>query len=177
MKNKLLIVIDMQNDFIDGALGSKEAEAIVPTVAKKIKAHEGGIIVTLDTHSEDYSETSEGAKLPVPHCIKGTNGFELNGEIQKALEGKAYTTIEKPTFGSTILPLYIAEHYDPNELEIELVGLCTDICVVSNALILKANFYETPISVDAECTAGVSPETKAAALKTMEMCQIDIKGE
>ena len=174
MKNKLLIVIDMQNDFIDGALGSKEAEAIVPTVAKKIKAHEGGIIVTLDTHSEDYSETSEGAKLPVPHCIKGTNGFELNGEIQKALEGKAYTTIEKPTFGSTILPLYIAEHYDPNELEIELVGLCTDICVVSNALLLKAVLPEMKISVDPACCARVTPEKHAAALETMRSCQIQM---
>ncbi len=171
---KLLIVVDMQKDFVDGALGTKEAVGIVDNVVEKINGFEGDIIVTYDTHFENYMDTAEGKKLPVPHCIKGTEGWELDTKVANALEGKNVHVIEKLTFGSVELPKYIREHYEEAELEIELVGLCTDICVVSNALILKANFTETPISVDAKCCAGVTPESHEAALKTMEMCQIEV---
>ena len=172
---KLLIVVDMQKDFVDGALGSKEAQAIVPNVVKKIEAFEGDILVTYDTHEENYMETQEGKHLPVPHCIKGTAGWELDEKVQAALDRKTYTAIEKPTFGSTALPELIKTVYDPAEFEIELCGLCTDICVVSNALLLKANFLETTVSVDSSCCAGVTPESHNAALLTMKMCQVQVK--
>ena len=173
MKN-VLIVVDMQKDFVDGALGSKEAAAIVPAVVEKIKNHQGDIIVTYDTHPEHYMDTQEGKMLPVPHCIKGTEGWELDAKVQKALEQKEYKVIEKPTFGAVELPEYLKENYKEEELEIELIGLCTDICVVSNALLLKANFLETKVSVDASCCAGVTPESHQAALFTMKMCQVHI---
>ena len=173
--NKILIVVDMQKDFVDGALGTPEAVAIVPRVAAKIKAHEGDITVTYDPHGEGYMTTQEGAKLPVPHCIKGTPGWELDATVAAALLGRDYHVIEKPTFGSTALPEYLAANYDPAEVEIELIGLCTDICVVSNALLLKAHFTETAVSVDAACCAGVTPDTHAAALSTMRMCQVNVK--
>ena len=172
---KLLIVVDMQKDFVDGALGSKEAQAIVPNVVKKLEAFEGDILVTYDTHEENYMETQEGKHLPVPHCIKGTPGWELDEKVQAALDRKTYTAIEKPTFGSTALPELIKTVYDPAEIEIELCGLCTDICVVSNALLLKANFLETTVSVDSSCCAGVTPESHNAALLTMKMCQVQVK--
>ena len=174
---KILIVVDMQKDFVDGALGSKEAVAIVDNVVKKIENFDGDIIVTYDTHSENYMETQEGKNLPVPHCIKGTNGWKLDGKVQAAVDKREYKTIEKPTFGSTELPGYIKANYNPDEIEIELVGLCTDICVVSNALLLKANFLETKVSVDASCCAGVTPESHNAALTTMRMCQVNVIGE
>lgn len=171
---KLLIVVDMQKDFVDGALGSKEAVAIVPAVVEKIKQHEGDFIVTYDTHPDNYMETQEGKMLPVPHCIKGSAGWQLDAQVQAALEGKTYKTVEKPTFGSVELMEYIKENYNPEDLEIELIGLCTDICVVSNALLLKANFLETKVSVDASCCAGVTPESHEAALLTMKMCQVHV---
>ena len=171
---KLLIVVDMQKDFVDGALGSKEAVAIVDNVVNKIQTFDGDIIVTYDTHPENYMETQEGKNLPVPHCIKGTDGWKLDAKVQSALDNLSYKTIEKPTFGSTELPKYIKENYNPDEIEIELIGLCTDICVVSNALLLKANFLETKISVDAKCCTGVTPDTHNAALTTMKMCQINV---
>ena len=171
---KILIVVDMQNDFVDGALGSKEAVAIVDNVADKINGFDGDIIVTYDTHFDNYMSTSEGAKLPVPHCIKGTTGWELNSKVKAALDAKEYTEVEKITFGSVNLPDLISEEYAVNDVSIELIGLCTDICVVSNALILKANFPETPISVDSSCCAGVTPQKHAAALETMASCQIEI---
>lgn len=165
MKNTL-IVVDMQNDFIDGALGSAEAQAIVPAVLEKIRLRreEGWeIIYTRDTHGEDYLDTPEGKKLPVPHCIKGTEGWQ----IPKALYVEGCICIDKPTFGYT---RWTEREFD----RIELVGLCTDICVVSNALLLKAMFPAAQISVDPLCCAGVTPESHDAALKTMAMCQIDI---
>ena len=174
MVKKLLIVVDMQKDFVDGALGSREAVAIVDNVVKKIETFDGDIIVTYDTHPENYMETQEGKNLPVPHCIKGTDGWKLDEKVQAAVDKKEYTTIEKPTFGSTELPEYIKAKYNPENIEIELIGLCTDICVVSNALLLKANFIETKISVDASCSAGVTPESHNAALTTMKMCQINV---
>ncbi len=171
---KLLIVVDMQKDFVDGALGSKEAVAIVDNVVKKIESFDGDIIVTYDTHPENYMETLEGKNLPVPHCIKNTDGWKLDRNVQAAIDKKQYKAIEKPTFGSTELPEYIKANYNPDEIEIELIGLCTDICVVSNALLLKANFLETKVSVDESCCAGVTPESHNAALTTMKMCQVNV---
>ena len=171
---KILIVVDMQKDFVDGALGTKEAVSIVDNVTRKIENHKGDIIATYDTHPENYMETREGKNLPVPHCIKGTDGWALDRKVQAALDKKGFKAIEKPTFGSTALIEYIKENYNPDELEIELVGLCTDICVVSNALLIKANFPEMMISADASCCAGVTPESHNAALTTMKMCQINV---
>ncbi len=171
---QFLIVVDMQKDFVDGALGTPEAVAIVPRVAEKIRQFPGEIFVTMDTHGSDYLESSEGKKLPVPHCIRETAGWQLNGLVAQALEGKNYTLVEKPTFGSVELPRRIARAAGEEPFTLELIGLCTDICVVSNALLLKASFPEAPISVDASCCAGVSPKTHQAALDTMACCQIDI---
>ncbi len=171
---KLLVVVDMQRDFVDGALGTKEAEAIVANVVAKISDFDGDIFATYDTHYEDYMQTSEGKNLPVPHCIKGTDGWNLNNEVQAALNKKGYKPIEKITFGSVDLPKIISENYDVSDLEIELVGLCTDICVVSNALLIKASFPETPITVDSACCAGVTPKTHNDALSVMKCCQINV---
>ena len=172
--NKVLVVVDMQRDFITGALGSKEAQTIVPNVVKKIKEWNGPIVVTKDTHSNNYLETREGKYLPVAHCIKDTDGWELHEDIVEALDGKDVIYINKPTFGSTYLPIVLEELID-KDTTIEIVGLCTDICVVSNALLLKANFIETDISVIENCCAGVTPESHQAALTTMKMCQINVK--
>lgn len=174
---KILVVVDMQKDFVDGALGTKEAVAIVDNVVNKINGHNGDIFVTYDTHFENYMETSEGKKLPVPHCIKGTDGWKLNDKVQAALDAKTYTEVEKITFGSVDLPKLVQEKANGEEFEIELIGLCTDICVVSNALLLKAAFPEISISVDASCCAGVTPDSHNAALATMKMCQINVIGE
>lgn len=172
---KFLIVVDMQKDFVDGSLGTAEAVKIVPNVVDKINSFDGEIIVTYDTHFENYMETSEGKKLPVPHCIKGTDGWALEKAVQKALNGKKYTTVEKPTFGSVELPKIIKKSAKDEAFSIELIGLCTDICVVSNALLLKANFPEAQISVDSSGCAGVTVDSHNAALQTMKMCQIDVK--
>lgn len=174
---KYLVVVDIQKDFVDGALGTPEAVAMIPNAVKKINEFEGEIFVTYDTHFDNYMDTSEGKKLPVPHCIKGTDGWELNADVADALNGKKYTEVEKLTFGSVNLPELISKTAGEDEFCIELIGLCTDICVVSNALILKANFPEIEISVDASCCAGVTPESHTAALTTMKMCQINVTGE
>lgn len=171
---KILVVVDMQKDFVDGALGTPEAVGIVENVVNKIKTFDGDIIVTYDTHLENYMETQEGNNLPVPHCIKGTDGWALDARVQAALSGKEYKIIEKPTFGSVELPEHIKDNYNPSEIEIELIGLCTDICVVSNALLLKANFLETKVSVDSSCCAGVTTDSHNAALLTMKMCQVNV---
>lgn len=172
---KILIVVDMQKDFVDGALGSADAVAIVPNVVNKIEAFDGdAILATYDTHFENYMETSEGKKLPVPHCIKGTDGWALNADVEAALEKKGYRAVEKITFGSVDLPAIIKEIASGEAFTAELVGLCTDICVVSNALLLKANFPEAEIAVDGTCCAGVSPATHKAALATMGCCQITV---
>ena len=170
---KILIVIDMQNDFIDGALGTDEAVNIVEAVKEKIRSYPpADIIATMDTHFENYMETQEGKNLPVPHCIKGTDGWEIRPDIMELLDGaKIY---EKPTFGSTKLAEDLKALSEREELEIELIGLCTDICVVSNALLLKAYMPEVKISVDAACCAGVTPEKHLAALETMRSCQIHV---
>lgn len=170
-----LVVVDMQNDFINGSLGSKEAENIVDDAADMIKNFCGEIFITLDTHFEDYLSTSEGKKLPVMHCINGTHGWQLNAKIAAALDGKSITKVEKLTFGSTKLPLLIEKAAGDEDFDITLIGLCTDICVVSNALMLKAHFPEKDITVDADLCAGVTPDSHIAALATMKMCQINIK--
>lgn len=171
---KVLVVVDMQKDFVDGALGSSEAVAIVDNVVSKINEFDGEIIVTYDTHQDNYMETREGKYLPVPHCIENTDGWELNHKVANALGNKReITIIHKPTFGSTEL-VKLLSYEDEKEVEVTLVGLCTDICVVSNAMLLKANYPEMNIIVDANCCAGVTPESHNAALTTMKMCQIDI---
>ena len=171
---KILIVIDMQNDFIDAALGTKEAAAIVESVKSKIRSYPtADVIATMDTHFENYMETQEGRYLPVPHCIKGSEGWKIRPEIAGLLEGaKIY---EKPTFGSTALAADLKALSEKEEIELELIGLCTDICVVSNALLLKASMPEVKISVDAACCAGVTPEKHKAALETMRSCQIQVE--
>lgn len=173
MKN-FLIVVDIQNDFVNGALGTAEAVAMLPAAEQKIREWDGEIFVTYDTHFDDYMDSSEGKKLPVAHCIKGTEGWALNARIAEVLDGKEYTAVEKITFGSTELPALIKKAAGDEEFSVTLIGLCTDICVVSNALILKANFPEADISVDSACCAGVTPESHIAALDTMKMCQINI---
>ena len=171
---KLLIVVDMQKDFVDGALGSAEAVAMVDNAVEKIEHFDGDIIVTYDTHFDNYMQTQEGSLLPVPHCIKGTDGWKLDRKVQAALDKRPYHTIEKRTFGSVELPEYIKANYDPKKIEIELIGLCTDICVVSNALMMKAHFTETKVSVDSACCAGVTVDSHKAALLTMKMCQVHV---
>ena len=175
----ILIVVDMQTDFVDGALGTPEAVAILERVTAKIETYardpHGVIFVTYDTHAENHMETSEGKHLPVPHCMKGTVGWELHPTVATALAGVSYTAVEKPTFGSVELPALVGQAAAGEDFTVELIGLCTDICVVSNTLLLKANYPEVPISVDAACCAGVTPESHAAALKTMAMCQIEVK--
>lgn len=172
MRN-ILLVIDMQNDFIDGALGTPEAVDIVDRVADEIRKYAAAdIIVTRDTHGENYLDTQEGRNLPVPHCIKGTQGWNLHPKIADALDGAAM--IDKPAFGSTELAHRLVRMAQEDELDITLVGLCTDICVVSNALLVKASLPETPVRVIAECCAGVTPQSHQAALETMKMCQIQI---
>ena len=171
---KFLIVVDIQNDFVDKALGTPEAVSIIDSAVSKIKNFNGGIFVTYDTHYENYLDTAEGKKLPVPHCIKGTDGWQLNSKIADALADKAYTSLEKVTFGSVDLPQLIRQSAGNEDFTIELIGLCTDICVVSNALLLKANFPECEITVDASCCAGVTPETHKSALDIMKCCQINI---
>ena len=171
---KILIVVDMQNDFIDAALGTAEAVAIVPAVKEKILSYSAeNVIATMDTHSENYMDTQEGQNLPVLHCIKGTDGWQIRPEIAELLKGaKIY---EKPTFGSVDLASDLKVLAEHEEIEIELIGLCTDICVVSNALLLKATMPEVKITVDAACCAGVTPEKHLAALETMRSCQIYVK--
>ena len=173
MKN-ILVVVDIQNDFVDGALGSKEAVAIIDNACRKIKDFKGDIYVTLDTHNENYMDTAEGRKLPVPHCVKGTDGWKLNPDIEKALEGKNAVIIEKPTFGSQKLAELIAKKYKNEKLSVELIGICTDICVISNALTIRAHNTECDITVDSSCCAGVSPEAHNAALTVMKSCLINV---
>lgn len=171
---RFLVVVDMQNDFVDGALGTAEAVRIIPNAVRKIENFVGDVFVTYDTHFSDYLETAEGRKLPVPHCIIDTDGWQLNDTIADALEGRVFVPIHKPTFGSVQLAVQIAEVAQGDEFSVELIGLCTDICVVSNALLLKAFFPEAEISVDSSCCAGVTPELHEAALKTLASCQINV---
>ena len=176
-KGRYLIVVDMQKDFIDGALGTGEAQAIVPAACARIReCKDAGytLIATLDTHEKNYPETREGKYLPVPHCVRNTEGWRIRPEVMDAL-GEDAVFVEKPTFGSVRLPQIIRDRSGEDGPEaIELLGLCTDICVVSNAMLLKAAFPETDFTVHADCCAGVTPEKHEAALETMRSCQIDI---
>lgn len=169
--SRALIVVDMQNDFISGSLGTKEAEAIVDKVAEKCRQEQAAgteILFTQDTHGSDYLETQEGKKLPVIHCVEHTPGWEICEKLLPYAE----LCLEKPTFGAVALPP-MCEAFD----EITLCGLCTDICVISNAILLKAFYPEKKISVDASCCAGVTPESHRNALSAMRMCQIEIENE
>lgn len=189
---KVLVIVDMQTDFISGSLGTPEAQAIVPNVVNKLKVHQYTdtiILFTKDTHHDWYLGTSEGKKLPVPHCIKDTPGWSIVKPIHDEFKNEGYATyssgtvvkgrVLKPTFGSyDLLEVIcnIAEQADEID-EIELCGVCTDICVISNALMVKNAFPDVPVTVDASCCAGVTPEKHAAALEVMKSCQIDVIGE
>lgn len=173
--NNLLLVIDMQNDFIDGSLGTKEAREIVSNVVNKIKNYQGNVIFTRDTHTKEYLNTMEGKHLPVVHCVKDTNGWQLNSEIEEIAKEMKSVIIDKPSFGSLELAEEIKKlHGNKSIDEIELIGLCTDICVISNALILKAAFPECKITVDSSCCAGVTKESHQNALEAMKMCQVSV---
>ena len=191
---KILVVVDMQNDFIDGALGTKEAVGIVPHVVEKIRQFDGRVLYTRDTHEENYLETQEGKNLPVPHCIRGTKGWELAPQIEEIRTEKAREEesrleesrleepIDKPTFGSCELGQLLKAQDEnlkkqgkPGVESVTLIGLCTDICVISNAMIIKAFLPEVPVKVDAACCAGVTPQSHNNALEAMKVCQIEIK--
>lgn len=174
--NKILIVVDMQNDFIDGSLGTAEAQGIVDKVIDKIKSFQGQVIYTRDTHYENYFDSAEGKKLPVKHCIKGTEGWLIQKDIEKLRTDKNDLVFDKVTFGSKDLVKYIAENMEKmgGISSIELCGLCTDICVISNAIMLKAFLPEVPIIVDSHCCAGVTPDSHQNALESMKMCHLDI---
>lgn len=169
---KILIVVDMQNDFIDGSLGTKEAQSIVPNVVKTIQEWDGPVWATYDTHHKDYLETLEGKELPIPHCIIGTNGWDLEDSVMDAIESKkSKDFIMKYTFGS----IRLKDFLDVQDGDtITLIGLCTDICVISNALLLRAANPNTKISVISKCCAGVTPEKHQAALEVMRSCQINV---
>ena len=169
---KILVVVDMQKDFINGSLGTKEAQAIVKSVKNKIEDFEGRIFFTRDTHTSDYMETQEGKRLPVEHCVRGTDGWQISSELPI---GDA-EVIDKPTFGSRRLAERILELHTAEGVEsVTLVGLCTDICVISNALLIKAFLPEVEIRVDSACCAGVTPESHQNALSAMRMCQITVE--
>jgi len=171
----ILLVIDMQNDFIDGALGTPEAAAIVGNAAEKIRAFDGTVLFTRDTHEEAYLETQEGRNLPVPHCIRGTHGWEICDALLPYVKNEV---LDKVTFGSSELGGLLKRLDAENPVRsITLIGLCTDICVISNAMIAKAFLPEVPVTVDAACCAGVTPESHRNALAAMKMCQIRIENE
>ena len=193
---KVLIAVDMQNDFIDGALGTPEAVAIVSAVEKKIREFDGLVLLTRDTHEANYLDTQEGRNLPVPHCIRGSQGWEICPAVMAAAEAQAeqerevyedengeaslelaYEPVifDKPAFGSLELAAALAKGHEEEPVEsVELIGLCTDICVISNAMLVKAALPEVPVFVDASCCAGVTPESHGRALAAMEACQIQI---
>lgn len=167
----LLVVVDMQRDFVSGPLGTKEAQNILPAVVRRIQEFQGDVVYTRDTHNGNYLQTQEGQQLPVVHCVQGTPGWEIVPEVRDAGKGKTVAVIDKPTFGSVALCNFVeAGGYTA----VELVGLCTDICVISNALCLKARLWEIPISVRVSCCAGVTPESHENALAAMKMCQIHL---
>lgn len=170
----LLIVVDMQNDFISGSLGTREALRIVPALCEKIRTWEGPVIYTRDTHSESYLSTAEGKKLPVIHCVRGTDGWELDPRVAACVK-ETHRIIDKPSFGSVLLGQTVADMAREGRISsVTLAGLCTDICVISNALLIKAFAPELPLAVDAACCAGVTPESHQNALQAMAVCQIDI---
>ena len=173
---EILVVVDMQNDFVTGPLGTPEARTILPKVAEKVKNFPGRVLFTRDTHEENYLESREGKVLPVPHCIRGSRGWEICPELEALRKEEP---VDKPTFGSTGLGevLRAADQYGEKIGKITLVGVCTDICVISNALLLRAFLPEAEIAVDAACCAGVTPESHQTALQAMKACQITIENE
>lgn len=176
MADRYLIVIDMQNDFVTGALGTEEAKKAAKNTVQKIEGFQGKILFTQDTHPENYLDTQEGKMLPVRHCIRGTVGWQLIPELKMIQEQKKAPVFEKNTFGSVALAQFLLEKYQEKMVEsVELVGLCTDICVISNALLIKAYMPELPVMVAPSCCAGVSPDKHESALQTMESCQIILK--
>lgn len=169
---ELLVVVDMQKDFIDGSLGTKEAQAIVEPVCEKIRSFNGDVIYTRDTHNENYLDTLEGKNLPVKHCIKDTEGWQIQEDIYEAGSGKTLCVIDKPVFGSVELAeIAFIGRYE----KVTLIGLCTDICVVTNALLLKTKLKEIPVAVIENLCAGVTPQSHKAAVETMKMCQVIIE--
>lgn len=175
---KYLIVVDMQKDFITGSLGTKEAEVILAGVVEKVRTYDGKVIFTRDTHGADYLDTQEGKKLPVKHCIVNEEGWHLADELKDLQEKAGGKVYDKPTFGSVELASELKKESGQTAIEeIELCGLCTDICVISNALLIKAFLPEVPIAVDAKCCAGVTPESHQNALEAMKMCQIEIRND
>lgn len=173
---QILVVVDMQNDFVTGPLGTPEARTILPKVAEKVKNFPGRVLFTRDTHEENYLESREGRALPVPHCIRGSRGWEICPELETLRKEEP---VDKCTFGSTGLGevLRAADQYGEKIGKITLVGVCTDICVISNALLLRAFLPEAEIAVDAACCAGVTPESHQTALRAMKACQIAIENE
>lgn len=175
---KYLIVVDMQNDFITGSLGTKEAQEILPKVIEKAQNYDGTVVYTRDTHTEDYLNTQEGKKLPVMHCILSEPGWNLDEKLQKVVAKRNSKIYQKPTFGCIELVRDLERTNRKEAIEeIELCGLCTDICVISNALLIKAYMPEVPVCVDASCCAGVTPKSHKNALEAMKMCQITIKND
>lgn len=178
MAGKILIVVDMQYDFTYGSLKNQEAIRMIPRVAEKIQNFDGAIIFTQDTHTEDYINTQEGRKLPVPHCIRGTQGWKIVEPLEKLQRELDCEVFEKPTFGSVeLMDAIIKKSKDYRLEEVELVGVCTDICVISNAMLLKAALPEITVKVDADCCAGVTPQSHQVALKAMMACQIEVHEE
>lgn len=173
---KCLVVIDVQNDFVTGSLGTAEAVEMLPRLLEKMRSFEGAMLMTIDTHEENYLETQEGRMLPVKHCIMGTEGWRFPEEVNALRESRGARIYAKPTFGSEKLVADLKRLYESDELEsVELVGLCTDICVISNALMIKAAMPELPVYVDPSCCAGVTPEKHRAALEVMRSCQCILK--
>lgn len=175
MANYFLVVVDMQNDFVDGALGTPEAQAIANAVVERVRTFDGSVVFTKDTHNENYAATQEGRNLPVPHCIRNTPGWELIPALEELRAAHNTPVFEKPTFGSLDLAQWLVAQNDTQPIDaIELCGLCTDICVVSNALTIKAHLPEVPLVVNPALCAGVTPAAHEAALATMRSCQISV---
>ena len=169
---EVLVVVDMQNDFVTGVLGTKEAVAILPQAVKKINGHKGEVVFTRDTHTASYMETQEGKNLPVLHCVENTFGWQISDKLPMPDDAVIF---DKPTFGSKNLAEYLVKENDREPIEeIEFIGLCTDICVISNAFVTKAFLPEIPLVADASCCAGVTPESHLNALSAMEMCQVKV---
>lgn len=175
MARDYLVVVDMQHDFVDGALGTPEAQAIVDAVYERAHGFEGTVVFTKDTHYSDYLQTQEGRNLPVEHCIHGTHGWELMPRLQQVRDARNSYVFEKNSFGSLDLAMWLAEENAAKPVgSVEIIGLCTDICVVSNALLIKGWIPEVPIKVDARLCAGVTPQKHAAALETLASCQVEV---
>ena len=176
MEKKKLIIIDVQNDFVTGSLGTQEARRMLPRLLDKASRFSGEILLTKDSHSDNYLDTQEGKMLPVPHCIIGTEGWEFPRELEELRAKRNAKVYQKPCFGSTELVSDLKEAYENNMLDsVELVGICTDICVISNALMIKSAMPELPVFADASCCAGVTPEKHEAALEVMRSCQVIVR--